>query len=597
MTKYTLLIFGIVIFLGTSGLKADNMFMELPPCGIASTYGALLHFEQATSLETIRNRFNKLFPDSDPTVMTISQLSNLLCSFGLYTITVQARLSDLCNEQLPAIICITKTIDKQKLPVAHVLLLRQINGSTAILTDYQGGINSRKIHINDLQIMSDGVILLIDSKPISAYSTLDMAASIWTMFTSLVGIVVILSFRRNYKSENKKCTLMLSHFLTVLFFVCSFLLTGCNSSEPSNISTSTSEIKDKNSLTLPGSTSVSSEEKKLTVIYPPKVPLSSPPDSLLHFENCVKDYGVFLCGRDHFKIGEGGKKIEFEFPFIVGNKDVIIEKIDSSCSCVVSDQSIVGKKLTSASEQMLKIVMDVGGICGSQSAYTRIVTKPESPQPILLKTDVFVKQLPEVPRALQIRSIDSKKVDMEININYLRDKTLPEIELNLEQCDFADFQIKSNKLTSGKSFDIPNELQDHLLLELESKKEYTIGKYETKITLAWKEKEFSPVQIPIKIQIEPQFRLSLDRAFIGEVNPGETKIFHVRLISNNVNQDAKINVIQNVDNVSVKQENDKLIVTVKSPDQVGRFEKSIKLNFQGETESIVFPISGIVKVK
>jgi hypothetical protein len=578
------------MFLGTTSLKADNM-TEIPPCGIASVYGVLLHFEQETPLNTIRDRFNELYPDSDPTIMTISQLNGLFGSFGFYTLAVKTRLSELHNDQLPAIVCVSKTIDEQELPVAHVLLLRQINENTVVLTDYQIGVNSFTMPINDLQKMSEGKILLIDSKPISIYSTWDVVASILTMFTSLVGIIVVIfSFRKSYnKSKTKKHTIMLSGLLTVL--VSCFLLTGCGDKETSSITTEIPSDKY-------AQTTIAPEKKEnIQMFHNPDVPKSSPVNSLLHFENCIKDYGVFLCGRDHFKIGEGGKKIEFEFPFTVGKNDVTIEKIDSSCGCIVSDQNIIGKNLPSSSEQMLKMVMDVGGRCGTQSAYTRIVTKPESPQPIMLKMEVFVKQLPEVPRDLQIRGLTGKKVDAEININYLRDKTLPEVELDLEQCDFTDFQMKSTKDSSRKSMDVPNERRDHILLELESKKEYAVGKYETEITLAWKEKDFLPVKIPVKIQIEPQFRLSLNRAFIGEVSPSETKTFHIRLINNEAKQSTKINVIQNDGDVSVKQENDKIIVTVKSPEHAGRFEKSFKLNFREETEPIVFPISGIVKAK
>jgi hypothetical protein len=587
--NHSILTFVFVILFGISGLTAESALTEIPSCGIASTYGILLHFEQETPLETIKNRFSELYPDSDSTIMSISQLEHLIRSFGLHTLSVKTDLSELRNEQLPAIICVTNTTDEQKLPVAHVLLLRQINGDTAILTDYQVGINPFEVPLDDLQKMSEGKILLVDSKPISVPSMWSIAVSILTMFTSFVGIVAVaLSFWRSYKSKSNQWTITPSCSLTGLMLIC-FLLTGCGSKESSS-DPAPSNTAIKNSPPI-------ISEKKPTIIYPPKVPKSSPENSSLHFENCIKDYGVFLCGRDYFKVGEGGKKIEFEFPFTVGKNDVMIETIDVTCGCIVSDQEIIGKKLPSSSEQMLKVVMDVGGRCGRRPEYISIVTKPESPQPIVLKAVVFVKQLPEVPRDLQVRGLAGKKVDAEININYLRDKTLPQIELDLEQCDFADFQMKSNKFTVRESMDIPAERRDHLLVELESNQEYDAGKHETEITLAWKEKEFTPVKIPIKFQIEPPFRLSLDRAFVGEVNPGETKTVLVRLISNNVKETVKVNIVQNVDGVTVKQEDGKMIVTVKSPEQAGRFEKSFQLTFPGETEPIVFPISGIVKPK
>jgi hypothetical protein len=588
----------VVILLASPPLLADSVSLEVPPCGIASVYGILLHFEQETTLDTIRNRFNELYPNTDPTIMSLAQLDHLFASFGLHTLAVKTRLSELHNDQLPAIICVTNTIDGQQLPVAHVLLLRQINGDTAILTDYQVGVTPFEIPLNDLQNMSEGQILLVDSKSISIHSTWNVIASILTILTSLVGIIaVLLSCWRSYNHENKKHTATPSCLLTVLILVCCCLLTGCDADNTSSDSTWETQAVIENSPSKSKTTSTSSDEKNSSIVYPPSVPKSSPANSLLHFENCINDYGVFLCGRDHFKIGEGGKKIEFEFPFTVGKIDVIIEKIDSSCGCVVSDQNIIDKNLPSLTKQTVKLVMDVGGRSGRQSAYTRIVTKPESPQPIMLKTEVFVKQLPDIPRDLQIRGLVGKKIDAEININYLRDKTLPQVELDLEHCDFADFQVRSTNVTSRKSIDMPSEMRDHMLLELESKKKYNIGKYETEITLAWKEKDFSPVQIPLKIQIEPKFRLSLDRAFVGEVNPGETKTIFVRLVSNDVTQTAKINTVPKTDGVTVKQEDDKMVVTVKTPEQAGRFEKSLKLTFQGETEPIVFPISGIVKSK
>lgn len=572
--------------------------MAIPACGIASAYGTFVNLDLDISLNEITKRYQDLFPGEDPYLMPLSQLQSLIQSFGLHTLAVQGDLAALDNSYLPAILCIVNTPNGRLLPVGHVVLLRSIQGNMATYTDYQIGAETRTAPLDRLQAVSGGRVILVSKNPISLPFPWMTVALWFTVFTSSLGIVyVVCSWRQDRKEEKTMPPTAQSAKDALALLILFLFVSGCGKADSSpSVELGVSETV----ATTTESTPPASTPSRTRIINPFKLvfPERSPAGSLLLFEKLVQDFGEFQVGRDAFRVGPGGGKIEFEFPFKVGSADVVITKIDASCGCMASDLPIIGQTLPAESEQNLTLTIDLWGRSGEFSAFAHIVTKPEPKEPIMLKMVVFVKQLPGVvPSEIRCRGIAGKAVvNVELNVHYTRDESVDKMELDLENSDFGKFRLVHSEFVSEASILQPKEIKDRVLLKLESEEPYTIGQHEDELTIRFKG-DFEPITVPVRIQIVPSIALAVERLFVGMVAPGEEKTMPVRVTVNNTEQAPTVRIISVDENVQTEFDEQamRLSVTVKAPQETGRFEKNMRLTFGADDSAFDFPISGVVQ--
>jgi hypothetical protein len=592
----------LVFLLLTSAVHAEVMpYMEVPPCGIASAYGVFVHWGLDISLDDITQRYRDLFPDEDPRAMPLSHLQTLIRSFGLYTLAVQGDLAALDSSYFPAILCIVNAPNGEPLPVGHVVLLRNIHGNTATCTDYQAGVETHSVPLPLLQTVSGGTMILVSKNPIS-FPFPWMPIVLWfSMCTSTLGLVcVVFSRRQNGKESMPILSQTVKNALTLCILL--LLVSGCGQNDSAAENTSVELDVSETVMVLSANTASTSIASKPKIINPFKlvIPEKSPAGSLLLFEKQVQDFGEFQLGRDAFKVGPGGCQIEFVFPFTVGQEDVVIEKIDPSCGCIVSDTPMIGQPLPAGSEQSLKLTMDLWGRCGEFISFVHVVTTPEPKEPIMLKMVVFVKQLPEVvPSEIRCRGILGKKIEnVELYINYQRDESVANIELDIENTDFGKFRFVHSDAGSEASVMQPKEIRDRVQLKLESEEPYPLGQHEEKLTICFKG-GFEPIIVPMKIQIVPPVALAVERLFIGEVAPGEEKTMPVRVTFHEFRQEPMVRILSADENIQAKFDDKtmRLYVTVKAPQEAGRFENKMRLTLGADDSSFDFPISGIVQEK
>ena len=579
----------ILLFLSfASVLRAEELTsVEIPPCGIACTYGVLDNFGLNVSLSDIAKRHKYLFPDGDAFRMPLSNLQMLIQSFGLHTLALQGDLAALDKSYLPAILCITNKPDGERYPVGHVVLLKDIQGNTATCVDYQAGIETYSLSLASLQVISEGKVILVSKESVSL-PFFWMLVALWlTVFTSTFGLICIAySCRRD-----RKKTLSLIHPSTKIALVLITLLVCGSGCDKKKLESSFPE----SNATIPYTSAPPKSRRinPLTLAFPEK----SHGGSLLLFDRYVQNIGDFQVGRDYSKFGPGGAIAEFEFPFTVGNKNVVIEKIDASCGCVVADSSIIGQELSVGSEQSLKFTMDLRERCGEFFSFVNVTTKPESKEPIMLKMVVIVKQLPKiVPPELHCRGEVGKKVEnIELNVFYLRDESAAKMDIDFESSDYGRLRLVHSESSSKASIIHPKEIQDRIHLKFDSKDIYPLGQHEDELTIRFN-CGFEPITVPVKIKVVPSVALAVERLFVGEVAPGEKKTMSVRVTLNDSSQTPEINIISTDEGVQVKfdERTMKLHVAIQAPQTVGRFEKKIRLTFDSEESAFDFSISGIV---
>ncbi|MDR2440760.1 MAG: DUF1573 domain-containing protein [Planctomycetaceae bacterium] len=591
MKRFLFLLFLLFI----SVVQAEEIqYVEIPPCGIATTYGTFINLGLNISLNDITKRYQKLFPEEDPKQMSLAHLQTLIQSFGLHTLAVQGNLATLDNSQLPAVLCITNTASGKSLPIGHVVLLRSIRGNIAFCTDYQIGIETQSVPLAQLQVISDGKMILVSKNPISLPLPWMLVALWLTVFTSVLGLFCVVYSWLNSKKKSILSNIQSQQNALSLFFMALLLVSGCGKNDFNN------DTVESNAVTTEKHVVSTTSKPKPINPFKLDIPEKSSEGSLLLFEKCIQDFGEFQCGKEPFKVGSGGGKVEFLFLFKVGKEDVLIEKLNTSCGCVVSDSQLIGQKLLAGTEHSLKFVMDLRGRCGEFSAFANIVIKPEPKEPIMLKIIAFVKQLPEVvPLEIRCRSIVGKKIEnTELNVQYQRDKSVDKMEIDLAKSDFGTFNLIHSDFISEPSIISSTEIRDRVLLKLESKEPYMLGQHEDKLTIYFKN-NFEPIVVPVKIQIVPSITLAVDRLFIGEVRPEEEKTMPIRVIVNESKQVPNVRVISVDENIQTRfdEKTMKLFVTVKSPQATGRFEKKMRLTFGSEDSAFDFPISGIVQAK
>jgi hypothetical protein len=85
MERLLLLLLPLFSFIVQAGAMQT---VEVPPCGIASAYGAFVNLGVEVSLNDVAQRYQDLFPDKAPRVMPLSHLQELIQSFGIHTLAV-----------------------------------------------------------------------------------------------------------------------------------------------------------------------------------------------------------------------------------------------------------------------------------------------------------------------------------------------------------------------------------------------------------------------------------------------------------------------------------------------------------------------------
>lgn len=593
----------LFLFLLTTDItsKADELpYAEIPPCGIACVYAVLAEFDRDVSLNDVSDRYAMLFPEGNPKQMPLAQVQSLIQSFNLHTLAIQGNLASLEPSLLPAILCITHSVEGKLLPIGHAVLLREIRSNHATIIDYQADAESISFPIAQLQILSDGRLILISQKPISLPFPWTFVVYLLTIFTSVAGLCCILHscFRKKY--DNLSSVFHSSQTLVALLLLISLPLVGCRKDSSLSIVSSSDEVSvDSNKASASSKSIVQAEQSIQYKHIKPNDPTKPSSDPVLLFEKSQQNYGKVQCGNDTPKTEPDGSKVEFIFPFTVGKEEVQIEKIETSCGCVISDSPLIGKILPASSEQSLKFVMDLYDRCGEFTAHANIITNPKSLEPIMLRMDVFVKQVPEVvPSKLLCRGVVGKKANVELNINYRRDKSVDKMELDMEKSDFGIFHVVRFQLNSEAVIAQQKEWRDHARICLETKDPVTLEQAKQKLNICFKG-DFSPIDVPVKFQVEPKIQLAVNRLFIGEIGKGEEKNIRVRVVVNDSISPPSVRIMSADEGVSARfdEKEKRVSIKVTAPQVQGRFEKHLRISLGTDDSEIDFPISGIMVVK
>jgi hypothetical protein len=347
---------------------------DYPPCGIASTFGIIHCLGGEVTIAEINWHFKELYPDFNPEKMSLSQLDGLIKSFSYHTLAVQVDLHNIAPTYLPAILCITQNPNGEKMPIGHVVILRKIEGNNALITDFQAGQGTRSIPLKELLRFTDGEMLLVSQKPISLPLNDMRLAGQLTIFTGIIGLIIIfLPKKRNF--GKKKISVNFFCFLIITLFS-----VGCIQNNKAN--------------------------------------------APILLKEQMKNHGIFRFGIE-------GERIEFLFSYKVWEKSsVVIKDVQTSCGCLVPDRHSFGNELKPESEHLLKLVMDAHGRSGSHRVQALIITEPPLQEPIVLIMEAFVVQLPHIaPMPLVIQGKPNQKISSTtLNINYLRDKSLSKLQ-------------------------------------------------------------------------------------------------------------------------------------------------------------------------
>ena len=278
----------LLLFLFTSVTLAEEVvLLEIPPCGIASAYGMFVNLGLEVSLNDVTLRCQDFFPEDDPRQMPISHLQTLIQSFGLHTLAVKSDLATLDSSYLPAILCIINTPSGSPLPVGHVVLLRDIQGNTAVFTDYQVGVETRSAPLAQLQTISGGNMILVSKKPISLPFPWVLVALWLTVFTSVLGLAYV---AYSWWQSGQKTKRPPFHAVEKALMLLAVLLSAGGCGKKSSIP----DIELKTSETVAEATMFHVDTpSKPKAINPFKYvfPERSPTDSLLLFEKHVQDPG------------------------------------------------------------------------------------------------------------------------------------------------------------------------------------------------------------------------------------------------------------------------------------------------------------------
>lgn len=549
--------------------KAD---FSMPSCGIIATHAILLHFDKDTSVGEIEKRFTKLYKKKDSSTMNLKDLCGLINSYGLYTLPVKTELKYLKKEHFPLLLCISKSYDDENLPVGHIVILMKIEFSNAYIVDFHYESLSYNIPTSELEKVIEGKMILVSNKNISKsghflkYIRLFFVASfLWFFFHGI----------KNWQYINK------TYVPHIFCFFLAITLSGCS----------------KENIVLPLQDSDSVGSLSLPPVTPYKISDAPLDTDLLSFEKNIIDHGNYKL-KNTVETLENGSNIEFIFPFSVNAKDgIVIERITTSCGCTTGDESLVGKKLFCGEKYELKFRMDVNRRSGGFSSYALITTEPKSTQPIYLLMKVFIIGTPKIiPQKIVLRSYSSKVLSNTIiNVNYVRDRSLLPIQIDTNNCDFGLFKFDNIHLSTDKVPYFDNQVNDNLRINLKLAKELGIGVYRSKICIAWNNEHEKSV-IPVHIEIYPSIRLANERIFIGQAKRNFDKNISIKII--NYSSDKNTLYVYTDDNqISAKVDDEKseLVVNVRFPDTIGRFEKKLYLRNMEGLPDIPVQIIGYTK--
>jgi len=218
-----------------------------------------------------------------------------------------------------------------------------------------------------------------------------------------------------------------------------------------------------------------------------------------------------------------------------GSGNVEVRSVDKSCGCMEVDDGLIGATLESGAQRDLRLNVDTAGMAGEVIARANVVTAPAIDPPLILTIRAFIKnRVKPTPESLLAKIVQGSSPTWSILLKRVRDTgTLP-LELDLGRSDLCGLDLLDQRLVSTalepSGGQVARGVLDDLTLELGMKESLSLGEHQFPIKLAWRGKEDS-TQAVLSVRVIHSLGPSVDRVFIGDLSPGESRSAEVRLTS------------------------------------------------------------------
>jgi hypothetical protein len=529
---------------GTNDSERTVGSVTIPGCGVAAAYGFLQLHGVDAAVSDVTSRFLRLRADVDLDRLSLADVRQVLQSYELRVVSVRADSRDPTALPLPAILYLRPERLRRETDAGHLVLARSADRAAADIVDLTSAEGPFRVPLDALCDTWDGEGIIIASGRSSVGHG-------WIVAAIAGALLAVVGAGRAFRRARWK-RLPGGGLGGCLPGVAAILLlgaSGCGTREPP----------------------VAEEDP-------------------LRFEKIACDLGAV----------KSGAAARCRMRFQVWPTSVVrISQVESSCPCLTSVPDILDRELAPGSTHELELVFEPRELGGPVRGSVVVKTEPPSGRPPVLSVQAVVDHQPAAINDIPVLGAPDELVSVQIPVAHFRSDRDAPLQLDRQRSDLGDFAVvdeaRSSKPSRRGGNDAPAMVFDRVILTAKARKPLEPGRRVVDFQLAWQGRE-ERSRVPVVVLVEHPFRLRVDRLFLGEVEPGESREVKVEAATRAAAAVAVREVRCEPASWTAKWSKAEgvLTVTVQAPRSAGRFEGYVLLLFDRRLPEVRLTISGIV---